>query len=278
MTGAPQFADRAELIGDLLRCFTLPNLLSSCRLGSVPLILGRRRASTRFPTVHRFSVRRLLAWEGETSVEMEADEALAATFDPACRHLAPYLVLPTGAFTGEIAQAIRAIESRLGIEGPMALLWIGSGGHITPLHHDGDLVAERWHLVVQGAKRFDLLPPNAPALAAMPWWSLHNRFGATGCAPLPDATFEDPEGAQCYFLAAGQMLQWPRRWWHRVEIAPQGTTISLSMRAQRSAGSPWDKARHRLRAAIVGDAEVALERATVERPHLSLRALRDLTS
>ncbi len=272
----PVIADRREAITDLLPAFELPALLSSCRLGRVPLILGRRRARAGLPRSHRFNLVPLLAWEEATSVEMEADEALAATFDPACRHLAPYLVLPTRGFAGEIGEAIGAIAARLDFGSDLALLWIGNGGHVTPLHHDGPLVAQRWHLVVRGAKRFDMLPPRAPQVIAMPWWSLHHRFGRSACADLPDPWFERSDGAQSFFLAAGQMLRLPRQWWHRVEIAPRETTISLSMRAHRADTGPWSLATHRLRAALVGDVEAVLERAHLERPRLSLEALRTL--
>lgn len=271
----PEFEDVGEQIADILPVFTRDALVASCCLTSVALILGSRREVEMFPTVHRFAAGALIAWEDRTTVMMAAEDAITTTFDPAYAPLRPYLVLPTAGFDGLIRAAIAEIDQRLRLKPGMELLWMGSGGHVTPLHHDGDEVDGRWHLVVRGAKQFDFIPPNAPGIPKMPWWSLHHRFSRLYDAQLPTAWQESEVGAERLYLAPGHMVRWPRRWWHRVEIAPSGNTIALSTRGRLTTTGRLRFNRHRLRNRVIGDVEDYLERTLPQRP---LVTLADLTA
>jgi hypothetical protein len=192
---------------------------------------------------------------------MTASDALDVIYDGEFASLMPYSVLPVQAFGNPLRSVIVEIQKRL-VPDPygFSLLWLGSGGQVTPLHHDGDMVHGRWHLVVQGGKTFDFLPPGSRRVPRFPLWDLYRRFSPLYKSPISDVWLTDGTGAYRVHLAPGQMVTWARRWWHRVEIAGSGVTIALSTRGQR----PEEMSRprgiaHRLGSWVLGEAEHYLE-------------------
>jgi hypothetical protein len=126
------------------------------------------------------------------------------------------------------------------------------------LHHDGEMVHGRWHLVVAGGKQWDFVPPRLSAVPRMPRFDLHRRFSTLYKDPVPDAW--QAEGARRFHVGPGQMVSWARNWWHRVEIARQGVTIGLSTRGHRIAEARQLRGLlHRLESRLVGEIEYALE-------------------
>jgi hypothetical protein len=141
------------------------------------LVLGALRAREMFPKSSRFDTKALLDWETRTKATLLAPEAFDLIYDPALAELMPYAVLPVQLFGRPLRSVISEMQRRLGlIEDGFGLVWIGSGGHVTPLHHDGPMVHGRWHLVVHGRKRFDFLPPN---YWAFPGWRRGTSTGAS---------------------------------------------------------------------------------------------------
>ncbi len=244
----------------------------------MPLVLGLLRARERFPRSNRFDARELVAWNNRTSATLNAQEALEVLCDPAFAPLMPYAALSVQAFGGQLGAAIREIDRRLRLDPRgLSILWVGSGGHVSPLHHDGDLVHGRWHLVVRGSKQFDLLPPGSRRVPRLPRWDLFRRFSPLYKSPVPDAWIADGTACRVH-LEPGQMVAWGRRWWHRVEIAPSGLTIGLSTRGHRP-----EEMRSRYGLAnfigsrIIGEAEHYFEQLGSRPPVRSLEELRGLT-
>lgn len=229
----PRFEDVNDRIGDLLPAFCEDVLRHSFGADAMTIVFGERRARQMFPPSNRFRTRALVEWEASTKATLLAEDGFAALFDPELSALMPYAVLPVPLFQRPLRSIIGEMQRRLGLTPDgFALLWIGSGGHVTPLHHDGPMVHGRWHLVVHGYKRFDLLPPRTREVTRLAPWDLYRRFSPLYKAPLPDSWF-GPEAGARFELAPGQMVTWGRRWWHRVEVRGPGVTIALSTRGQR---------------------------------------------
>jgi hypothetical protein len=244
----------------------------------MPIILGVLRSREMFPKSNRFQTRKLVSWENRTRATVAASDGFDVIFDPSFAPIEPYAVLPVPAFGGRLRSAIVEIQKRLRLDRyGFALLWMGSGGHVTPLHHDGDLVHGRWHLVVQGGKQFDFVPPGARCVPRFAWWDLYRRFSPLYKSPLPDAWLTDGTGAHRVHLAPGQMVTWGRRWWHRAEIARSGVTIALSTRGHRQEEMTQLRGiAHRLGSRIIGEAEDFLEALGEEPPMMTLEQLKAL--
>jgi hypothetical protein len=244
----------------------------------MPITLGLLRARERFPRSSRFHTRALRDWELRTRVTVSASEAFDVIGDPAIAPLMPYAALSLHAFGRPLRSVVVELHRRLQLDPRgFAVLWIGSGGHVTPLHHDGDLVHGRWHLVVRGAKQFDFVPPGSRQVPRLPWWDLHRRFSALYKAPLPDRWLSDGTGAHRFHLGPGQMVTWARRWWHRVEIAPSGVTIGLSTRGRPPERRFERRAiAHLIESRIVGEVEHYLDALDEEPPAMTLEELRAL--
>jgi hypothetical protein len=229
----PRVEDVKNKIDDVLPAFTEDLLRRSFLPEAMTIVIGALRSKQMFPRSNRFNVKELAAWEARTKVIMTASDAFDVLFDPSFAPLMPYSAIPLQAFGRPLISAVVEIQRRLQLDDDgFALLWIGSGGHVTPLHHDGPMVHGRWHLVVRGGKQFDFMPPRSRNVPRLAWWDLYRRFSALYKSPLPDAWLTDGTGAHRVHLAPGQMVTWGRRWWHRVEVAEAGITIALSTRGQ----------------------------------------------
>jgi hypothetical protein len=275
----PRFEDVNDQIGELLPAFTEDFLRRSFQAEAMTLVLGALRARQMFPKSSRFDTKALLDWETRTKATLLAPEAFELIYDPAFAELMPYAVLPVQLFGRPLRSVISEMQRRLGlVEDGFALVWIGSGGHVTPLHHDGPMVHGRWHLVVHGRKQFDLLPPNYPGVSRLAPWDLYRRFSALYKSPLPDAWFADDAGARVE-LQPGQMVTWGRQWWHRVEIDPSGVTIGLSTRGQRKQAMLHPRViTHRLMMRLLGDVESTVETRAGLPTLLSLDDIRTIGS
>jgi len=274
----PRFEDVSDKVADLLPEFTDEALRSSFRAETMVIILGYLRSQEMFPRSSRFHTRNLVSWENRTRATMTAAEGFEAISDPAFAALMPYAVLPVRAFGRPLRSVIVEMQRRLLLDPyGFALLWIGSGGQVTPLHHDGDMVHGRWHLVVRGAKQFDFMPPDSRKVPRFGWWDLCRRFSPLYKSPLPDTWLADGTGACRVHLAPGQMVTWARRWWHRVEIAKSGVTIALSTRGQRMEERLRPRGiRHLLESKIIGEAEYYLEALGEGPPFRTIEQLRAL--
>lgn len=256
----PSATDVTGTIGGWLPEFTEKALRESYRAETVPVVLGALRAREMFPASNRFRTRRLVAWEQRTRATLLADDAFDLIFDPARAHVMPYTVLPVQWFGRPLAPIVRDVQRALGItEDGFALVWIGSGGHVTPLHNDGPWVHGRRHLVVAGRKTFDLLPPRFRGVRRTAPWDLYRRFSALYKEVLPVTWFDDGPGVRAH-LEPGHMLTWDRQWWHRVEISNEGVTVALSTRGQQEPQlSRSRKAAAQLSMRLLGDVETLVE-------------------
>jgi hypothetical protein len=257
----PRVEDVNDRIGDLLPEFTDDALRTSFRGQAMMIILGCLRSREMFPKSSRFNTRPLVSWENRTRAIMTAADAFDVICDRSFEPLMPYSVLPVQAFGNPLRSVIVEMHQRLQLDPyGFALLWIGSGGQITPLHHDGELVHGRWHLVVRGAKQFDFVPPGSRSVPRLAWWDLYRRCSPLYKSALPESWYTDGTGARRVHLMPGQMVTWARKWWHRVEIAKSGVSIALSTRGQR----PEERFQLRgiaqlMGGRIIGDAEQYLE-------------------
>ena len=274
----PRFEDVNEKVADLLPEFTDDALRESYRADTMVIILGLLRAQEMFPKSNRFKTRELVSWANRTRATMTASEAFDVICDPSFTPLMPYAVMPVQVFDRPLKSIILEMQKRLLLDPyGFSLLWIGSGGQVTPLHNDGDMVHGRWHLVVRGAKQFDFMPPGSRSVPRFAWWDLYRRFSPLYKSPLPDAWLTDGTGAHRIHLTPGQMVTWGRRWWHRVEVAKSGVTIGLSTRGQR----PEEMSRprgiaHSLGSRLIGEAEHYLEALGEEPPLRTIEQLRVL--
>lgn len=230
----PRVEDVADRIGEVLPAFGDEEVLRrSFRAATMTVVLGALRARRMFPPSSRFNTRALIEWEASTKATLLAPDAFDLLFDPDSADLMPYVVLPVQLFERPLRSAIQEVQRRLGLAPDgFALLWIGTGGHVTPLHHDGPMVHGRWHLVVAGTKRFDFLPPRFGEVSRLAPWDLYRRFSPLYKSTLPDAWFDEGAGGARIELEPGQMVTWGRGWWHRVEVSRSGVTIALSTRGQ----------------------------------------------
>lgn len=274
----PRFEDVNDRIGELLPAFTEDILRRSFRAEEMTVVLGALRARQMFPRSNRFDTAALLDWESRTKATLLAPEAFDLVYDPSFAHLMPYAVLPTQLFGRPLRSVMIEMQRRLGlVEDGFALVWIGSGGHVTPLHHDGPMVDGRCHLLVHGHKRFDFLPPHHPGVSRLAPWDLYRRFSPLYKSPLPDGWFAADSGARVE-LQPGQMVTWTRRWWHRAEIDQSGVTIALSTRGQRPQGRLHRGFFHQLTIRLVGDVESIVESRAAVPPLLSLDDIRAIGS
>ncbi len=273
--GTPVAVDVHDAIADLLGAFDDAPLRESYRPDRLPLTLGVLRAMERFPPSNRFRTRDLLDWERRTRAVLPSPDAFDVLTDPAFASLMPYAALPVDAFGAPVRTAIAEIARRLQIDPRgFSVLWIGSGAHVTPLHHDGGRVSGRWHLAVRGTKQFDFLPPGSPAARRLPWWDLHRRFSALYKDPVPDTWLADGTGAVRELLTQGRMVQWDRGWWHRVEIARDGVTVGLSTRGHVAlpAWHPTALA-HIAASRLVGEVEHYLDAIDADPPERTRKQL-----
>jgi hypothetical protein len=257
----PVVEDVRDKIADLLPAFTDGALRDSYRGDTVDVILGALRERELFPRSNRFNTSGLVAWEKRSKVTMDARDALEVICDPAFAKLRPYTVLPVSAFGGPLRDVIKDVNLRARIDPyGFALLWIGGGGYVTPLHHDGELVHARWHLVVRGEKQFDFLPPACRRVPRLPRTNLYRRFSPLYTSGIPDAWLTDGTGAHRARLTPGHMVTWGRRWWHRVQVAESGVTVALSTRGMRSDERSSPRAiAQRVTSKLLGEAEEFLE-------------------
>lgn len=272
----PVVEDVSDRISDLLSEFTDDALRDSFRGHTIEVILGALRERQPFPKSNRFNTSDLIAWEKRSKVTMDARSAFSVICDPAFAQLRPYTVLPVPAFGAPLQDVIVETNGRVRIDPyGFALLWIGAGGYVTPLHHDGELVHARWHLVVRGEKQFDFLPPACPRVPRLPRRNLYRRFSPLYTSPIPDAWLTDKTGAHRAHLAPGHMVTWGRRWWHRVQVAESGVTVALSTRGIRpdERSSPRAIAQ-RVTSKILGEAEELLEEAEANPTLVNLDDLR----
>jgi hypothetical protein len=258
--------------------FTEHAFRDSFRAETMPIILGVLRSREMFPKSNRFQTRKLVSWENRTRAMVAASDGFDAIFDPSFTPIEPYAVLPVQVFGNPLRSTIVEIQKRLRVDPyGFSLLWMGSGGHVTPLHHDGNLVHGRWHLVVRGGKQFDFVPPDSSRVPRFAWWDLCRRFSPLYKSPLPDAWLTDGTGAHRVHLAPGQMVTWGRRWWHRAEIAKSGVTVALSTRGHR-----WEEMTqlpgitYRLGSRILGEVEQFLEELGEDPPMMTLEQLKAL--
>ena len=279
MLSRPLFEDVKDEIADLLLEFTDDALRRSYRADRMAIILGFLRTQEMFPKSNRFNTRELVAWESRTTANVSASDAFDVICDPSLAPLMPYTALSVHAFGRPLKSVILEVQRRLPLDPHgFALLWIGSGGHVSPLHHDGDMVHGRWHLVVRGAKQFDFMPPESRRVPRFAWWDLHRRFSPLYKSPLPDSWLTDGTGASRVHLNPGQMVAWGRRWWHRVEIAKSGVTIGLSTRGQlrQEMFGPCGIA-HLIASRMIGEVEHYLEALDIDPPMQTLKQLEALT-
>lgn len=105
-------------------------------------------------------------------------------------------------------------------------LWIGAEGTVSGLHFD---VADNFHAVVSGGKRFVLAPPRQSA-SLYPNGPLHGvPNGARVDLEHPDfERFPRVRDARPVVaeLGPGDMLYIPRLWWHQVRTL--GTCVSVN--------------------------------------------------
>jgi hypothetical protein len=270
--------DVNDKIADLLPEFTYDAFRDSFQGEMMPIILGVLRSREMFPKSNRFQTRKLVSWENRTRAMVAASDGFDVIFDPSFASIQPYAVMPVQAFGGTLRAAIVEIQKRLRVDPyGFALLWMGSGGYVTPLHHDGDLVHGRWHLVVRGSKLFDFVPPGSRCVPRFARWDLYRRFSPLYKSPLPDSWLTDGTGAYRVHLAPGQMVTWGRKWWHRVEIAKAGVTIALSTRGHRKKEMTQLRGIvHRLGSRIIGEAEDFLEALGEEPSLMTLDQLKEL--
>jgi hypothetical protein len=268
----PRFEDVGARVADLLPLFTEAAVRRAYRGGTVPVTIGARTRA-RFPRSSRFRRAAVVAWSRRNTAFMVPGEAFTALFDPTFRPLEPYAAVPVRDLGEPLAGVLREMERRLCLDPQgFSLIWIGQGGFVTPLHHDGQMVHGRWHLVVAGGKQWDFVPPRLAAVPRMPPWDLHRRFSALYKEPVPDTW--QAKGARRLQIGPGQMVSWARNWWHRVEIAREGVTIGLSTRGHRAAeGRQLRGLLHRLESHLVGEIEYALEGSEET---VTLTALADL--
>jgi hypothetical protein len=274
----PHVEDVSDKIADLLSEFTEDALRDSFRCETMPIILGVLRSREMFPKSNRFQTRKLVSWENRTRATVAASDGFDVIFDPRFAPIEPYAVMPVQAFGSPLRPVIVEMQKRLRVDPyGFSILWMGSGGYVTPLHHDGDLVHGRWHLVVRGAKQFDFVPPGSRRVPRFAWWDLYRRFSPLYKSPLPDCWLTDGTGAYRVHLAPGQMVTWGRRWWHRVEIAKSGVTIALSTRGYRQKEMTQLRGiAYHLGSLIIGDAERFLEALGDEPPIMTLDQLNAL--
>jgi hypothetical protein len=260
--GRPRMQDVGDRIGELLPAFDQDYLRRSFDGPTMTIVIGAHRERQMFPRSNRLRSQALVAWEQSTKVTLLAPEAFDVLFDPELAALMPYAVVPLQLFGRPLRSVLLEMQRRLGMDDDgFALLWIGSGGHVTPLHHDGPMVDGRWHLVVRGQKRFDLLPPRFSSVPRLPPWDLYRRFSPLYKSPLPDAWFGDRGPGRRFDLLPGQMVTWDRRWWHRVEIGRSDVTIAVSTRGVRDDEQRGRRATvERLVMRFVGDVESTVER------------------
>ncbi|MGW4201970.1 hypothetical protein [Streptomyces sp. NPDC004726] len=276
----PLVRDEHDAIADLLPEFSEEALRESYRGQGMELILGVFRTRQMFPRTHRFDTAELLAWERRTKAVTTAGTAFDVIHDPAFRRLKPYAVIPVQAFGAPLRAVVLEIHRRLALDPyGFALLWIGSGGYVTPLHHDGEMVHGRWNLVVRGGKRFDFVPPSCRRVPRLPVWDLCRRFSPMYTSPVPDAWLSDGTGACRADLVPGQMVTWGRRWWHRAEIPESGVTVTLSTRGHR----PQERFRpravaQRLGVRFWGEMEQYLDTLDIQPPVMTLGELRSLSA
>lgn len=275
----PLVKDVNDKIADLLPEFTEEALRYSFREETMMIILGVLRSPETFPKSNRFQTRSLVAWENRTRATVAVPDGLEVIFDSSFAPIEPYAVMPVQAFGYPLRSVIVEIQKRLRIDPyGFSLLWIGSGGHVTPLHHDGSLVHGRWHLVVRGGKQFDFIPPDSQRVPQFPWWDLYRRFSPLYKLPIPEAWLNDGTGAHRIYLAPGQMVTWGRRWWHRVEIAKPGVTIALSTRGHRREEMTQLRGiAHYLGSRIIGEAEHFLESLDEQPTIMTLKELKVMT-
>jgi len=279
MPARPRLEDVNDRIGELLPAFREEILRKSFRAETMTVVLGALRARQMFPRSNRFDIKALLDWEARTKATLLAEEAFDLIYDPAFADLMPYAVLPVEMFGRPLRSAILEMQRRLGLEQDgFALLWVGSGGHITPLHHDGPMVHGRWHLVLRGQKRFDFLPPRFHGVSRLAPWDLYRRFSPLYKSSLPDSWFTDDAGARIELLP-GQMVTWSRRWWHRVEVGRSGVTVALSTRG-RQREQPFHPRSlvNRLAMRLIGDVESTVETRSAFVTVLSLADIRAMTT
>jgi Cupin-like domain len=274
----PFVADVSDKIADLLSEFTEDALRDSFKWETMPIILGALRSREMFPKSNRFQTRKLVSWENRTRAMVTAADGFDVIFDPSFAPIEPYAVMPVQAFGIPLRPAIIEMQKRLRVDPyGFSILWMGSGGHVTPLHHDGDLVHGRWHLVVRGDKQFDFVPPRSRRVPRLAWWDLYRRFSPLYTSPLPDFWLTDGTGAYRLHLGPGQMVTWGRKWWHRVEIAKSGVTIALSTRGyQQKDVKQLRGIAYHLGSVIIGDAERFLEALGDEPPIMTLDQLKAL--
>jgi hypothetical protein len=274
---APRVEDVKPAIADLLPEFADDALRRDYTAGAMTLVLGLLRAREMFPRSHRFDARDLVSWHTRTSATLGAADAFDVLCNPEFAPLMPYAALSVRAFGGRVRGAIREIEKRLPLDPHgFSVFWIGTGGHVSPLHHDGDMVHGRWHLVLRGAKQFDFVPPSSREVPRLAPWDLFRRFSPLYKSPLPDAWVAEGRAHRVH-LAPGQMVAWGRRWWHRVEIGPSGLTIGISTRGHRREEA---RTRHGIAnfvgSRVIGEAEHYLDATGCEPPVRSLEQLRAL--
>jgi hypothetical protein len=257
----PLALDVRAQIADLFEAFSDDSLRRSYQGEWLPMTLGVLRAHERFPPSNRWRTRELIEWERRTRATLPTQDAFDALTDPAFAPLMPYSALAVASFAGPVRAATAEIARRLRVD-PLgfSLLWIGSGAHVTPLHHDGAMVDARWHLVVRGTKQFDFMPPDSPVVPRFPWYDLHRRFSTLYKDPLPEAWQTDGTGAVREVLTPGQMVTWGRCWWHRVEIAPEGVSVGLSTRGHDLTRRFKPRAiAHRVASRVIGEVEHYLD-------------------
>ena len=256
----PVVEDVNHKVSDLLSEFTDDALRDSYLGTTMEVILGGLRGAQMFPRSTRLNTDRLIAWHRRARAKLETDAALDVICEGEHARLRPYTVLPVQAFGSPLRDVIAEMYRRLKLDQHgFALIWIGSGGYVTPLHHDGELVHGRWHLVVRGAKQFDFMPPRSRRVPRLPPWDLYRRFSPLYTSPIPDTWLTDGTGAHRAHLKPGQMVTWGRRWWHRVQIAEQGVTIALSTRGQVPDERPSPRAiAQQVAANLFGEAEAFL--------------------
>ena len=108
-------------------------------------------------------------------------------------------------------------------------VWIGSGGAITPCHHDE---LHNFFLQVKGRKRFTLLPPNTwDKLRLFPKYHQLHRNVRTNIDD--DASILRDEGVQFVELSEGDVLYLPPLWFHQVEAL---TAVSISVNVWSASG------------------------------------------
>jgi hypothetical protein len=271
----PLVEDVNDKIADLLPAFTEESLRESFCGETMTIILGVLRSREMFPKSNRFRTRSLVSWENRTRATMATSDGFKVIFDPSFAPIEPYAIMPVQAFGYPLKSAIIEIQKRLQIDPyGFSLLWIGSGGHVTPLHHDGDLVHGRWHLVVRGCKQFDFMPPESQHVPRFSWWDLYRRFSSLYKLPFPEAWLRDGISQRIH-LTPGQMVTWGRKWWHRVEISKSGVTVALSTRGhRREEMNQFRGIAYHLGSLVIGEVEDFLESLDEQPPITTIEELK----